>query len=66
MGNVGTMNTANIAEDAVAAKENHKADKDETPIVFKNGIYTIQNNLETSAVKMDPALKALVDSVCHS
>lgn len=32
-------------------------------IVERNGIFTIKENLETSSVKQDPGLKALVDSV---
>ncbi|HAZ96144.1 MULTISPECIES: hypothetical protein [unclassified Treponema] len=32
-------------------------------IVEQNGIFTIKENLETSSVKQDPGLKALVDSV---
>ncbi len=32
-------------------------------IVEQNGIFTIKENLETSSVKQDPDLKALVDSV---
>lgn len=32
-------------------------------IVERNGIFTIKENLETSSVKQDPSLKALVDSV---
>lgn len=65
MGNVGKMSTVNLVERSVEADENRMSQADEAPIVFKNGIYSIQNNLETSAVKMDPMLKALVDSVCH-
>ena len=32
-------------------------------IIVKNGIFTISQDLETSSVKQDPALKALVDSI---
>ena len=32
-------------------------------IVEQNGIFTIKENLETSSVKQDPGLKALVESV---
>jgi hypothetical protein len=32
-------------------------------IVEQDGIFTIQQNLETSSVVQDPSLKALVDSV---
>ena len=32
-------------------------------IVEQNGIFSIKQNLETSSVKQDPGLKALVDSV---
>lgn len=32
-------------------------------IVEKNGVFTIQSGIETSEIKQDPALKALVDSV---
>ncbi|MDO5773534.1 MAG: hypothetical protein Q4P16_04405 [Spirochaetales bacterium] len=32
-------------------------------IVEQNGIFTIKENLETSSVKQDPDLKALVESV---
>ena len=32
-------------------------------IVEQNGIFTIKENLETSSIKQDPDLKALVDSV---
>ena len=32
-------------------------------IVEQNGIFTIKENLETSSVKQDPGLKAIVDSV---
>lgn len=66
VGKVGTMNTGDIIDNVVELKENYKSQQIETPIIFNNGIYTIQKNLETSAVKIDPAFKALVDSVCHS
>lgn len=58
MGSVGTMKTAEN-------DENYKT-QETMPIVLKNGIYTIKTELETGAVKIDPAFKALVDSVCHS
>ncbi len=63
VGNVGTMKTVDIIDALVEAGKNlvHKFD---APIVFKNGVYTIQNNLETSTVKIDPNFKALVESVC--
>ena len=32
-------------------------------IVEKNGVFVIQSGIETSEIKQDPALKALVDSV---
>lgn len=32
-------------------------------IVEKNGVFTIQSGIETSEIKQDPELKALVDSV---
>lgn len=32
-------------------------------IVEKNGVFTIQAGIETSEIKQDPDLKALVDSV---
>ena len=32
-------------------------------IIVKNGIFMISKDLETSSVKQDPALKALVDSI---
>ncbi|WP_407399792.1 hypothetical protein [Treponema sp.] len=32
-------------------------------IVEKNGVFVIQPGIETSEIKQDPALKALIDSV---
>ena len=37
--------------------------KSKSAIVENNGIFTIQKDLEVSSVKIDPSLKALVDSV---
>ncbi|MBP5752852.1 MAG: hypothetical protein J6W60_08350 [Treponema sp.] len=34
-------------------------------IILENGVFMIKNDLETSTVKQDPKLKALVDSVLH-
>ena len=34
-------------------------------IILENGVFMIKENLETSAVKQDPKLKALVDSVLN-
>ena len=64
-GNFEEMNSVENIESGVNAEENCKKQDGGASIVMKNGIYTIKNNLETSSVKMDPALKALVDSVCH-
>ncbi len=35
-------------------------------IVERDGIFSIRESLETGGVKLDPALKALVDSVLDS
>ena len=64
-GSAEKMKMIDSIEGSCEAGENYKANKNDTPIVFKNGVYTIRNDLETSSVKMDPALKALVDSVCR-
>ena len=40
-----------------------KNSKNNAAIIQRDGIYMIRKNLETSAVKQDPALKELVDSV---
>ena len=37
--------------------------KNMTKAIEQNGIFTIKENLETSSVKQDPGLKALVESV---
>lgn len=34
-------------------------------IILENGVFMIKEDLETSAVKQDPKLKALVDSVLN-
>ena len=34
-------------------------------IIIRDGIYMIPSNLETSSVKLDPALKELVESIRH-
>ena len=46
-----------ITKSSLRAKNMTKA------IVEQNGIFTIKENLETSSVKQDPGLKALVESV---
>ena len=48
---------SNITKSSLRAKNMTKA------IVEQNGIFTIKENLETSSVKQDPGLKALVESV---
>ncbi len=40
-----------------------KSKKSVEPIVEQNGVFTIQENIETSAVKQDPYFKDLVESV---
>lgn len=64
-GSIEEMNFVENIESGVSAEENCKKQDGGASIVMKNGVYTIRKNLETSTVKMDPALKALVDSVCH-
>ncbi|MBQ0039192.1 MAG: hypothetical protein KBS64_02035 [Treponema sp.] len=43
--------------------ENNGAKSMTKVIVEKNGVFTIQQGFETSEIKQDPTLKALVDSV---
>lgn len=53
--------SGSFAEENMAEGESSR--NEQKAIVLKNGIFTIAENLETSAVKQDSFLKELVDSV---
>ena len=54
-----------LSENKAPAPQIPEVKVEKKVIILENGVFMIKDDLETSDVKQDPKLKALVDSVLH-